>query len=237
MKKVIQVFSPHFDDAVLSVGQHVLSWRSAGYEVEVITVCTEFETSVLSYDSQDFVDNCGAPNLAEFRKIRANEDKKAMKKIGVSSYSWMGVTDGGFRESNGKPVYRTHNELFSGVIADRKERTKELQQKISSYLKKHAIVIAPLGVGQHADHLLVKECLGQLVPQKQLCWYMDIPYAFQAHNWSGRQTQEFWTMPRSIHWGSKEKQLALDAYATQLPILFPHGMWEYPECVLGFGLK
>src|SRR5688572_3190266 len=105
MQKVIQVFSPHFDDAVLSCGQHILNWQAAGHHVEIITVFTEFDASTLSPDSVNFVEKCGAPSLRAFQAIRAKEDQLAMQTLSVTDYHWLSMTDGGFREDEQAPVY------------------------------------------------------------------------------------------------------------------------------------
>lgn len=232
MSKKIQVISPHFDDAVLSCAQHILDWQAEGYEVEVITVFTEFEASVLSEDSASFVKECGVKSLAAFRKLREREDTEAMKRLGVKKYKWLGFIDGGFREENGKPVYFTHDYLFAGKISDSSEWRDRLTFQLKKAIDTDSTVVLPLGIGGHADHHIVKQSAEGFCSPKHLSWYMDVPYAFQLHNLESNLVTTLVSSRASWKWSSKSKLHAVEAYEAQVPILFPQGLWEYPEIVV-----
>lgn len=232
MRKKIQVISPHFDDAVLSCGQHILDWQEDGYEVEVITVFTEFEASVLSEDSASFVKECGVESLAAFRKLREREDTEAMKRLGVKKYRWLGCIDGGFRESEGVPTYRTHDELFSGKVLDSDDWIDQLSDSLQNAIDPQATVVIPLGFGAHADHLIVRQIGEEVCSKKRLSWYIDIPYAFQIHHWQTEFVHRVFIGKTSMKWTTAKKLHAVSAYDAQVPILFPSGLWGYPEAVV-----
>lgn len=233
MTKVVQVFSPHFDDATLSCGEHILRWLDQGYRVEVVTVFSEFEAKHLSQDSQDFMDRCGVSSAKEFQAQRGQEDKESMKLLGASHFEWLGQTDGGFREENSAPTYASHTILFEGKILDSTSWKSSLKTLLQKHVQKDATVIVPLGVGQHADHLLIKQQLQQLVPVEKLGYYVDIPYALQLSKWSTQQLKELFFLPKSLVWSSERKLKAVRAYNSQVPLLFQDGLWQYPECVVG----
>lgn len=233
MSKKIQVLSPHFDDAVLSCGQHILEWQAAGYEVEVITVFTEFEASVLSADSASFVAECGVSSLKAFRQLRENEDRLAMKRLGVKKYQWLGIVDGGFRESEGVPVYRTHDHLFAGKVLDSDDWIDQLSDSLQNAIDPQAIVVIPLGFGAHADHLIVRNAIQRFHPMKHLLWYADVPYVFQVQNWNVSLLNTMLQKHILLKWSRDKKLDAVGAYAAQVPILFPEGVWQYPECLIG----
>jgi LmbE family N-acetylglucosaminyl deacetylase len=232
MTKSIQVFSPHFDDAVLSCGQHILEWQAAGYQVEVVNVFTEFEATTLSLDSQNSLKDSHIADVHTFKKARTQEDRRALKLLGVEEVTALGMTDGGYREMDGHPVYTSHQLLFSGNIYDSPEWVEQLSQKLRQVMRKDAQVVVPFGVGQHADHLLVRQLIEEVVPRQHLSWYMDIPYAFQVHNWTGKQLRQFFRSARSWRQTSERKVGALEAYGSQIPVLFPLGLWQYPECII-----
>lgn len=233
----IQVLSPHFDDASLSCGQHILNWLSAGHDVEVVTVFTEFDAVALSPDSQEFMQKCGVKTGKEFHHLRGAEDKESLRQLGVKKFEWLGMTDGGFREKNGSPVYETHDLLFAGKVLDGSEWQEKVRKTLRSVTSQADIVVVPLGVGRHADHLLVRDLLQQIVPQNQLLFYVDIPYAFQFSNWKLNQVVQCCTQPHSLVWPSSKKSKAVQAYTSQVPVLFLHGFWDYPEVVVGEGLR
>lgn len=232
MSKKIQVISPHFDDAVLSCGQHILDWQAEGYEVEVITVFTEFEASVLSEDSASFVKECGVKSLAAFRKLREREDTEAMKRLGVEKYKWLGFVDGGFRENNLRPTYVTHDLLFSGNILDSMDWIALLEEKLEKVTDSADVVVLPMGIGKHADHLVVRQIGEEVCSKKRLSWYIDIPYAFQLHHWQTEFVKKVFLGDVHLKWTTAKKLHAVSAYDAQVPILFPSRLWGYPEAVV-----
>ncbi len=235
-RTTVQVFSPHFDDASLSCGEHILSWRKKGIPVEVITVFTRFEASQYSQDSLDFMKKGHVQSAAEFEKTRSQEDRISMEKLGVA-YRWLDLVDAGFREQQSSPTYQTHRELFAGKIKDTPSWQAQLELRLQQEIKKEAVVVCPLGVGQHADHLLVRRILEKHVPVERLLYYVDIPYAIQLGNWQWSQFWQVITSPKSLSWSSPDKIEAVTVYNSQVPLLFQNGMWQYPECVSGQAFK
>ncbi len=231
--QLIQVFSPHFDDAVLSCGEHILCWQTLGFEVEVVTVFTQFATATLSADSQEFMKNSGASTVTDLQNIRLNEDQQALKQLGVKHVSLLTETDGGFREHRHRPVYETHQQLFAGQVLDSDTWQEQFFRYLSTTIRSDAQVIVPLGVGQHADHLLVRQAVERVVPKKKISFYVDIPYALQFGNWTFQHVWQCVQSTRSIFWSSAKKLAAVQIYGSQTPLLFPTGLWQYPECVIG----
>jgi len=237
MRRKVQVFSPHFDDASLSCGEHILSWLAAGFDVEVYTIFSQFESEYLSQDSQDFMRRSGSTAVQTFQHERSQEDSGSMKLLGVKNYYWLGLTDGGFRSDRHKPVYSSHKELFSGIIADPPAWQAKLHKELQSVVHKDAEVVFPLGVGHHADHLLVRNMLREIVPEAQQHCYVDVPYAFVASSWDLSQISRLLTLPKSLMWSSAQKLKAVEAYTSQVPTLFYDEIWPYPECVIGQAIQ
>jgi LmbE family N-acetylglucosaminyl deacetylase len=235
--QLIQIFSPHFDDAILSCGEHILEWLAAGNEVKVYTIFTKFAAKVYSRDSLEFMAKGKVKDGIAFRRQRSAEDKAAMRKIGITKYRWLDEVDGGFREENGQPVYRSHAALFSGHILDNSKWQEHLRTSLAAVIDPQAVVVLPGGVGYHADHLLVEHFLSELVPASRIVRYVDVPYVFQFGNWRSSVLGDFLRKPRSIKWSTKEKLKSVAEYSSQTPILFPAGVWEFPEILIGNGLQ
>lgn len=237
MLQKIQVFSPHFDDASLSCGEHILRWKKAAIDVEIYTIFSQFESHFLSQDSVDFMQRSGSASAQTFQHERSKEDARSMKLLGIEKFHWLGFTDGGFRSENEHPVYSTHKVLFAGNVLDNESWQKKLGLQLQRVLRDDAVAVFPLGVGQHADHLLVSSLLQQLVPKQRQLHYVDVPYAFSFHHWTSAQFSQFTTQPRSLMWSSAQKLKAVEAYTSQVPTLFYDALWQYPECLIGQALS
>lgn len=233
MLQKIQVFSPHFDDATLSCGEHILRWKKNGFDVEIFTVFSQFESHFLSADSVDFMKRSGSNSAQSFQHERSKEDTLSMKLLGVEKFHWLGFTDGGFRSEREEPVYASHKVLFAGKILDSESWQKKLQQELKSLVREDAVVVFPMGIGQHADHLLVRNLLLELVPADRRLQYVDIPYALSFQQWTKNQFVQLLTQPKSLHWSSEQKLKAVQAYTSQVPTLFYDQLWQYPECMIG----
>lgn len=232
----IQVFSPHFDDASLSCGEHILHWQRQGHQVEVTTVFTEFDATVFSADSASFMEKCGVTTGHQFHVQRGLEDQASMKALGVDRVSWLGLIDGGFRAEHDQPTYSSHDLLFAGQILDSQQFQKKLQQVLKQAIRTEAMVGVPLGVGRHADHLLVRQLVSRMVSPERLFFYVDVPYAFNLGNWSFHQGWQLLSGRQSWYWSSPQKLKAVAAYDSQVPILFKEKLWHYPECCIGISL-
>jgi LmbE family N-acetylglucosaminyl deacetylase len=120
----------------------------------------------------------GSANVYEIRRV---EDQKACEWIGTSwrHFNYLDC------------IYRRYPETGSAVILNAKDLSRpakevesELIEKILAQLKREIFpeskVIAPMGVGQHIDHLLVREVARRL--PNQVSYYPDFPYSGKLQN-------------------------------------------------------
>jgi len=231
MKSIIQIFSPHFDDAVLSCGEHILYWQHQGYEVLVTTVFNSFKAHVLSQDSIEFMQKGNSLSAQEFENVRSKEDYSAMQELNIKQFQSLGYVDAGFREQDSAPTYINHLELFDGHIKDNIKWQNTFISDLQKSILPKSRVIIPLGVGNHVDHILVKRAIEQsLVPN--IYYYIDIPYAFSFSNWKPSYIKKCLYLSHSLLWSSEKKITAVNKYTSQVPILFPDKLWSYPEIIL-----
>ena len=164
----VVVLSPHLDDAVFSCAEHILNWKKQKKCVTIINFFSSFSSSFTPAYSLRMVKDSGYNTLAEFSRGRLAEDVAAMKELGVNFFN-CNFTDGGFRSIGKSPLYPSSKHLFSGKISN---RDYSIQTKIRIIIKqlssKFTIFVCPIGIGNHADHLLVKQVGESLLSKKQL---------------------------------------------------------------------
>lgn len=205
----ILVLSPHLDDAVLSLGSHIIKWKKEGKKIKVITVFNRFgnEENIPSY-SKNYLRKSGFDTIAEFEDARNREDRRAMKMMGVDYENW-GFVDAGFRG-----IYGTRGKLLSGVIDKRdKVLIKRIEEKIKKL--KSDLLLVPFGVGGHVDHLIVKKVAEEM--RININYYLESPYLWQNFNY----IKLIWKIFRikSVIREKNEKQRILRSYKSQYNLL------------------
>lgn len=227
----IAILSPHLDDAILSLTDHILLWQKKGMDITIITVFTIFSANTLSTDTSNYIHKSGFKSIKKFGSARKKEDADAMKFIGLSNkYIHLDFIDGGFREKNSKPVYKSYAALFSGKVKDDDSYLERLDVTLRKLLNEFSIVIAPLGIGNHADHIIVKNSAEKACGKKSLLFYAEYPYALYKKNWSIKKIFYHLFTPKTTISTSSKKRRILAAYSSQLPILFQNSI-QYKEIV------
>ncbi len=218
------VISPHMDDAVLSAAAFLLRLKAREVDIIVITVFTGFGAGPISWDSRKYLLKSGCLTRNSFARKRREEDRAAMKRLGVD-FRHLEYVDGGFRtDPSGRLLYPSHAALFSGevrsedgVLMDR------LYADIKGISKPSDILCAPLGVGKHADHLIIHRVVGRL--GNAAVYWLDQPYAYQSEtvlDLSGyRETARIPHDPR--------KNRVIGCYRSQVNQLYPRGIPSLDE--------
>ena len=186
--------SPHMDDAVFSAGELILSLVAKKKKVLVVTVFTEFGDGPISWDARRYLYCSGFWSLTKFSKARKQEDIRVMIKLGVD-YLHLGFIDGGFRlrKSVGflknlsayiglgpKFIYPFHTKksLFSGIVSNYdKVLLRKIYSKLEKIVKSNDILYGPICVGNHADHLVVREVSSSFKNKKY--FWVDQPYIIE----------------------------------------------------------
>jgi LmbE family N-acetylglucosaminyl deacetylase len=98
-------------------------------------------------------------------------------------------------------------------------------------LGEFSVVLIPLGVGGHVDHLIVRQAALRAFPDRVVRSYAEFPYARNPMKWTRKQMRGLLSTRVSVKWISRQKRAVLECYRSQMRDLFS-GRPFYPEIVL-----
>jgi LmbE family N-acetylglucosaminyl deacetylase len=233
----VLVLSPHLDDAVLSCGA-LLNWLAGRLPVTVATVFTEATSPPHTLSARAFLAQCAAGDAAVLYADRRQEDIDVLTGLGVE-HVHLGVPDALFRRREvwpavarlGRvvpevvhryPTYRLHIDKGRVAPGDR-ALVEGLDAVVRSLADRidAALVLGPVGVGRHVDHLVTRSLTER--QRGQAVFYSDFPYDQQfspdaAYLAAHRLTRVTWDQDM----GARESLIR--GYRTQVEALFPAGI-------------
>ncbi|MGW2014831.1 PIG-L deacetylase family protein [Streptomyces sp. NPDC001927] len=228
--------SPHLDDAVLSCGALLLHARERA-PVTVVSFFTEAAPPPYTLSGRQYLRQTGATDAEELYAARQDEDRAVMAELGVA-WSHLGLVDGLFRRRSGRsphvgglagrlpeidhvyPTYRLH--LSRGRVSRHDAKTLNAATQVIAALLPpgRGLVLAPQGVGGHADHVLVRTAAER--SGQRVAYYSDFPYN-QRHRPDPAFTARHDFVTCAWEEGLAEKQELIRGYRTQADALFPEG--------------
>jgi LmbE family N-acetylglucosaminyl deacetylase/O-antigen/teichoic acid export membrane protein len=240
--------SPHLDDAVLSCGGYISRLAAAGERVIIATLFTADlpEGEPVSWLAQR--------NLRAWRMYdtqspfaeRCQEDLRAARRLGVETIH-LGLLDGMYRRKQDGTIYYSKNTV--GVPLDKEDEALTgaavqglLREIAERYGPSEGLTLfAPLGIGGHVDHVLVRSSAEAVFGQAALTYYEEIPYVVRKENSNDlpfntgvSQTSETW-IPSSLTLTPAEMEARIEAsacYESQIQGLFPTQMERNLEILL-----
>jgi LmbE family N-acetylglucosaminyl deacetylase len=168
------VLSPHLDDAVLSCGA-VLAGAVEAAAADVVTIFNGPPDGALSDAAREFHARCGHGDDAMAQ--REGEDDLAMRQLGLSTVR-LGMPESLYRrDASGEPAHPDLRSIFRSRPDDESEVVDAITRRLLAVaaVEKADLLLAPLGVGDHIDHLIVAAAARNL--RRATLWYEDIPYA------------------------------------------------------------
>ncbi len=164
--------SPHLDDAVFSAGGLIYDQVQAGLSVEVWTfMCSYVPEEDVSPFAQLIHTQWGFLSAEETVRLRRQEDKNAAAILGADTVH-LDFPDCIYRRGvNGE-------WLYSGVAVPPHSEDAwippQIAQTISAHLKPDDVLVCPLSLGSHVDHVLVRQ--GVELVGRPLLYDLDVPY-------------------------------------------------------------
>jgi LmbE family N-acetylglucosaminyl deacetylase len=229
------VLSPHLDDAALSCGAMMIH-ACQTIPVTVATLFTEAGPPPYTLSARRYLHQVGAKDAAALYRQRREEDRAALQPLGITCVH-AGLVDAPFRRQPGNeagswwvrlmpelahiyPIYRLN--ITSGRIAAADAGTLSAAASLIHRLAAagHALVLAPLGVGRHVDHVLVRTAAER--SGADIAYYSDFPHnqhhpADRAFIKRNALIEARW--PLSL----EAKAELVRGYGTQTGALFPGG--------------
>jgi LmbE family N-acetylglucosaminyl deacetylase len=167
------ILSPHLDDAALSCGGLVAALAKQR-SVEIWTI---FSGAPLFGPYSPLADwfhgISGGWSGARLAWRRRREDVKACHLIGATPrhFAWF---DAVYRfGSTGEPLY--HDTRQESWNSQEDALVTAIAGALRRKLSFEDLVIAPLGIGQHVDHLILRSA-AQHLELPELAYYVDVPY-------------------------------------------------------------
>ena len=217
--------SPHLDDAVLSCAFLLEKLKKLKKKVRVVTVFCKASNPPYTDLAKKFMSECGYDNPEELFEVRKKEDIEVAKILNFK-YLHLDFIDAACRKSMIPffvHVYPKENQQFSGKLAFEDWLLKrKIRRSLKTLLESlsDTILLAPLGIGGHADHVMMRKIALEMNVNK-LFWE-DYPY-----NKDRRLLEKFMKNQRikkvldlSGNYSNKKKYISL--YSSQLPSLFPN---------------
>ena len=165
--------SPHFDDAVLSCGGLIFEQARQSVQVEIWTVLAG--DPPLGPLSQFALENhalWGLTGGEETVAMRRAEDEQGGSLVGADLVRF-DLPDCIYRRSPQGEYLYTQTVMTSPHPADR-DLPERIAAALKSELDEADLVVCPLALGGHVDHLLVRQAAEIL--GRSLLYYADVPY-------------------------------------------------------------
>ncbi|RLT45007.1 MAG: PIG-L family deacetylase [Chloroflexi bacterium] len=167
------VLAAHLDDGVLSCGGQIYQRTQSGAGVLVATVMAGDARRGASDYAQSLRDRWQLDSSAE--AVRRAEDAAACALLGADFLHWP-IPDCIYRGgAAGTMYYQSDDEIFgpvhpgeAGLVADVVALLRALPAAEQ--------IVAPLTVGNHVDHIFVRQAAEQVFGDR-LFYYEDYPYA------------------------------------------------------------
>ena len=183
------VLAPHLDDAALSCGALMIH-ASRHTSVTVVTFFTEAGQRPYTLSARRYLYQAGGHDAQALYEQRRAEDLAALEPLGIKCVH-AGLTEALFRRRPGPsrrkrlawlipelahtyPIYRTH--IISGQIVPDDRDTLRVARAVvrQETAQGPCLVLAPLGVGGHVDHVLVRSAAAST--GRAVIYYSDFPY-------------------------------------------------------------
>ncbi|NIN69359.1 MAG: PIG-L family deacetylase [Anaerolineae bacterium] len=168
--------SPHLDDAVLSCGASIHRQAQAGRGVLVLTI---FSGSPSPPDISPLAAQLHVRwgGLANPMAVRRREDDEASRLL--HAHCWrLEYLDAIYRHDGHSFLYERDDDLFGSLHPSDLELATRVADSILEICSgQQPQLFAPLGVGNHVDHQLVREAVLTLRGTfRKVVFYEDYPY-------------------------------------------------------------
>lgn len=226
--KKVYVISPHFDDAVYSMGMLLYELKKYG-NVTIINVFTKSHKGPYTYSAKKNIKVAGFTNAVDLYKNRLKEDTQALSAVNAKQVN-LDLTEALYRRKIQRSflnklvpefehVYPTYRWHIIKSISAKDHAAQDLKQKLLKIIPQNAVIFSPLGIGNHADHVIVHKVCSELF-QNNL-YYVDFPYNIKLNNF-GQSPEGYREFDLDVDLTIKSK--LVNIYKSQYTSVFTTGI-------------
>ena len=166
--------SPHLDDAVFSCGGLIARQVEQDQSVTVLTIFAGDPPAGPYTDyAEELHERWGLADAPV--EGRRREDLEACRTLGAAAMH-LAVPEAIYRQAtSGRPLYASEQAIFDQIQPADLTLVEQLAEAIDEVSPAGSQLYAPIGIGGHVDHLLVRKAAGQLA--RPVWYYHDFPYA------------------------------------------------------------
>ncbi|GAB5490800.1 MAG: PIG-L family deacetylase [Phototrophicaceae bacterium] len=165
--------SPHFDDAVYSCGGTIYNLAQNGHDVIIFTLMAG-EPNFPIPDTPVLQDNHARWQVGDNPIIaRKQEDTQASAILGATT-RYFDLADCIYRVVNGEALYPSEDSLWTNIHPN----DPAIKHLDTLTFPEGDVLYAPLGVGEHVDHLIVRDWAWKLAQNTDFTvkFYVEYPY-------------------------------------------------------------
>jgi LmbE family N-acetylglucosaminyl deacetylase len=229
--------SPHLDDAVLSAGGLIHDQARDGKRVEIWTLVCGFPPEA---DPSPFAQilhfQWGFSSAEETVRSRRVEDARAAAIVGAQAVHFDGFFDCIYRrDEKGEPLYPM--DVFVEPHPKEADLPAKMTVALAERLQPDDVLVCPLGIGGHADHVIVRRAVERLA--RPLWYYADVPYVLNHPSELEPSTRLMQAKRQKVSSGGLAAWVeGIAAYASQISTLFesPEKMREAIESYVREGI-
>lgn len=167
----VLIVSPHMDDAFLSIGGTILSWRETK-EIHIV--------DVFGFDPWIVLQNRLEMDKVQQNAWRRKEElfNASLCNCNIEFWDYTGALNREYPTWNAEIDWIQDEVLYTNIRHD-------ILTKIEN--NKYSQVLFPLAVGGHTDHRIIREIAlsltSSLTDNCELLFYEDLPYATELDHW------------------------------------------------------
>lgn len=193
--------SPHIDDVSLSCGGGIHRQRRAGEPVLVLTVFAAQPATPALSSYADWMHGIWG-NPGEVVAARLAEDRASMAILGCDA-DYLPFSDCIYRGDveSGVWYYTSDEALFGEIHSGDLPLVEEIVEAVTARIAVPAdtFIYAPLAVGHHVDHQLVRRAARQLHRRGyRVFFYEDYPYADPNYPYSSHSAQNAYPLAAAL---------------------------------------
>jgi LmbE family N-acetylglucosaminyl deacetylase len=215
------VLSPHLDDAALSCGGAIARHVALGGRALVVNVCSGSPPPDAAFSpfAQFQHSRWGLP-AAQAVASRLAEDAAALEILGADALQ-LGLLDAIYR----MPFAYVDDATLFGEVAPDDALLDAVHPILAALAARYpdAVLLAPLGVGNHVDHQAVYLAARAIPAPAAVAFYEDLPYAAEPDAVTRRlETLDgYWRSADTLIRATLPRKLAaIEAYVSQIGALF-----------------